>query len=271
MKNRYFGADAAERGWVPSPSYLLRRDRILRIVDNLPYGRVLEIGCGAGALLNDLATRGFECTALETSSTALEIARFINRDNDSVTILEKPLRSWASAYDYILAFEVLEHIQNDSAALHDWSQWLTLDGRLIISVPAHQHRWNASDVWAGHVRRYNRQDLELLLQGAGFEIEHFECYGFPLANIIEPIRARFHSQQIQKEGAESVDAAANTARSGIERSAESKLYPLLNSLPGILAMWASYVLQAAFYRYELGTGFLVLARKKRIEDTLAKA
>ena len=263
MHSKYFGADAAELGWVPSPGYLLRRDRILRLVDKLPRGRMLEIGCGAGALLNDLANKGFECTALETSQMALEIARFINKNNSSVAIVESSADSWIAAYEYVLSFEVLEHIQDDVAALNSWSRWLAQDGRLMISVPAQQSRWNASDVWAGHMRRYDKQDLEKLLSCAGFEIEHFESYGFPLANIIEPIRARYHARRLKEEGVKSKDVAHNTARSGIERSAESKLYPILNSIPGKLSMRVFFAMQAMFSRYEIGTGFLVLARKKR--------
>ena len=263
MSSKYFGAAAAELGWVPSPSYLLRRDRILRLVDKLPRGRILEVGCGAGALLNDLANKGFMCTALETSPKALEIARFLNRNNNAVAIVERSKDSWFAAYEYIISFEVLEHIQDDYEALNSWSRWLAQDGKLMISVPAHRRRWNASDVWAGHVRRYDRQDLEKLLNFTGFEIEHFESYGFPLANIIEPIRARYHARRLKEEGIKSIDVANNTARSGVERSAESKLYPLLSSIPGMLSMRAFFTMQAIFSRFEFGAGFLVLARKKR--------
>ena len=46
-----YGISFPERGWVPAPRYLLRRDRVLRLLARLPVGRLLEIGCGSGALL----------------------------------------------------------------------------------------------------------------------------------------------------------------------------------------------------------------------------
>ena len=70
-----YGPSLPEAGWVPAPSYLLRRRRILALMADQQPGRYLEIGCGAGALLYDLQARGFECQALETSPDALALAR----------------------------------------------------------------------------------------------------------------------------------------------------------------------------------------------------
>src|SRR5688572_255286 len=69
-----YGRVAPELGWVPAPRYLLRRHRALNLLKGLPRGRVLEVGCGAGALLNDLAGLGYDCTALESSSEARRVA-----------------------------------------------------------------------------------------------------------------------------------------------------------------------------------------------------
>src|SRR3546814_16202134 len=62
---------------------------------------------------------------------------------------------------------------------------LAPNGKMILSVPAHRSRWGAGDVWAGHYRRYDRNDVEQLLVSCGMEVEHLECYGFPLANATE--------------------------------------------------------------------------------------
>ena len=52
------GVSAPERGRAPAPRYLLRRDRILDLIDGLPRGHLLEVGCGAGALLADFCLWG---------------------------------------------------------------------------------------------------------------------------------------------------------------------------------------------------------------------
>lgn len=54
-----FGPVAPELGWVPAPRYLLRRSRVLRLLATVERGRLLEIGCGAGVLCQEVARLGF--------------------------------------------------------------------------------------------------------------------------------------------------------------------------------------------------------------------
>lgn len=266
MKNhRFYGISAFEKGWVPAPSYLLRRNRVLNLLDPFPRGRVLEIGCGAGALLHDLSCMGFWVEALEISPTALNVAHYINQNNSHVTIHQNIQHNWNRTFDYILAFEVLEHIEDDLGALEQWSKWLKRSGRLLLSVPAHPERWSASDVWAGHYRRYERHSLNDVLRKAGFCIEHIECYGFPLANIIEPIRALHHAKQLRSRlhgGTSQQQRSVGSQISGISRSLEMKLYPIQSCSLGVSIMKFFCFLQDVFAATDLGNGYLVLARKQ---------
>jgi 2-polyprenyl-3-methyl-5-hydroxy-6-metoxy-1,4-benzoquinol methylase len=61
--DRQFGA-VLEGRWVPAPRFVLRRDRVLPLTENLPAGRVIEVGCGSGALLREFASRGHECLVI---------------------------------------------------------------------------------------------------------------------------------------------------------------------------------------------------------------
>src|SRR3546814_1259154 len=79
MGSRYMYSDrtgivAPDAGWVPPIRYLLRRARILELLRKQPVGRLLEVGCGAGALLCDLTRRGYAAQGLETSDKALPVA-----------------------------------------------------------------------------------------------------------------------------------------------------------------------------------------------------
>jgi SAM-dependent methyltransferase len=257
-----YGAALPARGWVPAPRYLLRRDRIHSLLDGQERGRLLEVGCGAGALLFDLAESGFACDALETSADAFELATELHRDSPLVAIYRREDAAWAEAFDYVLAFEVLEHIEDDSAALARWRSWLKPDGCLMLSVPAHPSMWNASDVWAGHYRRYHRSGLTSLLERAGFTVEKFECYGFPLANVTEPIRAALRGRELKRKRRDHRHKATATGKSGILRDVETALYPIYSGWLGQSIMRLCFFIQNAFLRTEFGTGYLVLARRR---------
>jgi SAM-dependent methyltransferase len=258
-----YGPSVPEMGWAPAPSYLLRRDRILRLIKRMQAGSVLEIGCGAGTLLYELRERGFVCQALESSPSALAVARYVNEN--SKDIHQSPQTWWVEKFDYVFAFEVLEHIENDRVELAAWHSWLKPSGLLLISVPAHLRKWTASDVWAGHFHRYERESLLALLSLSGFRIEHFETYGFPLANLIAPLRALVHACSLNKgnysDNERFSNRAGQSSQSGVSRETELKLYPLMKSVPGRILMKSAFILQNWSSGRDWGTGYLVLARR----------
>jgi SAM-dependent methyltransferase len=251
-----YGPVVPEHVWAPAPSYLLRRQRLLGMLEQCPPGPLLEVGCGAGTLICELSELGFQCEGLEMSAAALAIASDINAGRASIHHEEQT--GWQDNFDYLLAMEVLEHIEDDSNALMRWRSWLKPDGRLLISVPAHEKKWTASDEWAGHYRRYERDHLVALLERCGFRILHIENYGFPLANMLMGVRARQHAKdKVMLE--ESHPKELLSQQSGIARKTVSSLFPLLESLPGTLAMKFFFMLQSLFAGYDLGPGYLVQA------------
>lgn len=252
-----------EYGWVPAPRYLLRRDRILAMLRPVPSCRILEVGCGAGALLHELSANGFSCSALEASKAARELAvRVGDGAPASLDLHSEPQPYWQGQFALVMACDVLEHIEDDGAALRQWRQWLAPDGRLLLSVPAHQHKWSEADVWAGHYRRYEREKLAQLVEQSGFSIERFECYGFPLANLSEMIGAYLYTRTVIHDGADTESARrSNNDRSGIDRSSMTRLFPLLNSLPGRLLLRLAFTVQRSFLRLDIGSGYLIMARR----------
>ncbi|UGB37564.1 class I SAM-dependent methyltransferase [Frateuria soli] len=263
MENlRLLGPAAPEQGWVPAPRYLLRRNRVMHALAAIVPCQVLEIGCGTGLLLHELADRGFACTGLETSRAAQELAtRLAEQAGRPIHFHAEPAPDWRQRFGLLMALEVLEHIEDDLGALRQWRAWAAPGARLLLSVPAHQTRWNARDVWAGHVRRYERQQLAGLFQAAGFAVERIECYGFPLANLLERAAARRYAGKHRERSPPGQDSRdANTAQSGIDRTSEVKWYPLLRSLPGRALLAAAIQAQRPFLSTEAGNGYLALAR-----------
>ena len=185
LRSSYFGVAAPELGWVPGPRYILRRAVILELLATYAPGLALEIGSESGALLHDLAQRGFRGLGVEQSPEALAIATQILTSVSALRIVDKLPEDEKEHYDYVFAFEVLEHIEENQAALRTWARYLKRKGILMISVPAHHHRWSASDVWAGHYRRYERREIDARVQNAGFDVLAAYSYGWPLSNLVE--------------------------------------------------------------------------------------
>ena len=252
-----------EFGWVPAPRYLMRRARIMALSGGFPPGSLLEIGPGAGVLLTEFCRRGFECEALELSAEARALStRLIAACGHSVRLHDRVSPDLEGRFDYMFAFEVLEHIEDDLGALRQWLSWLKPGGCLLLSVPAHMKLWTARDEWAGHVRRYERDQLKSVLVNAGFEIEKFECYGFPLTNLSEWVSAPIFARQIRGDGTDTPEnRRINNDRSGIDRGADLKLYPLVRSFPGKLALRSAFALQRPFLDTDLGSGYLVKVRR----------
>lgn len=256
------GLAAPELGWVPSPTFALRRAAVLERLGAWAPGRVLEVGCGAGALLHDLAERGFTAVGVESSPAARELATRLLADREDVVITDV-LPVERDAFDYLLSFEVLEHIEDDVAALADWVQRLKPGAPCLLSVPASAAKWSLMDVSAGHFRRYERADVERLIDRAGLQLGRIETYGFPATWLIERVRLWARTAQLRRRG---VDTAALvrgdaklTAQSGIERDLETKLFPLYGSGIGRRCFrWAARA-QEHFSDTDWGISYLVTA------------
>lgn len=256
------GPSAPEHGWVPAPRYLLRRQRILRQLRKIPPCAVMEVGCGAGMLLQELATRDFQCHALESSPEARKLIHRLTEESGRViNVHDASDPSWAGRFPLVMAFEVLEHIEDDLDALEQWASWLTSNGTLLLSVPAHPGLWSAADEWAGHYRRYRKHDLVRVATAAGLEVEHIECYGFPLGNLTERMQARGIRRKLN---ASAIDAThqANSNRSGIERDHVLRWYPVMRSGLGRAALVGAFAAQSLSSRLPLGNGYLIRAHRR---------
>lgn len=260
----FLGPAAPDLGWVPAPRYLLRRDRVCKILKELSTGRLLEIGPGAGALLVEFTAMGFKCAAIESSPDARKLTKsFLEKFNITVPLHETENSNWDTQFDVVCAFDVLEHIENDQKALKKWASWLKPGKVLILSVPAHMKRWNSRDEWAGHYRRYERKALIKLLEKTGFCIEMFQCYGFPLANITEAFGTPIYRlKKNSRNNSEDETMQRGTDLSGIDRKPDLKIFPYLNSVPGKLLMCFFLQVQCLFMKVNWGNGYIVKAIKK---------
>lgn len=176
----------------------MRYDRIRALLPTSGgHDTFLEIGCGLGALGCRLA-RQFDYTAYEMDPRSAECAAEKIGPEGTVLSEELPLTP-DRQFDLVGAFEVLEHMEHDRAALVDWGKWLRPGGSLLLSVPAHPHRFGASDVKAGHYRRYSREGLRAILQATGLQHVTIWSYGFPITSLTERIRNVIAQNEIETE------------------------------------------------------------------------
>ncbi|KAI1693585.1 methyltransferase domain-containing protein [Ditylenchus destructor] len=152
--------------------YVARRDILADFIGrevNPPKGaRILEIGCGTGHNLPMLGAFG-EVDAIEIDPAAREIAsQRLGKEVGSSPLPE--LTGVADGqYDMIAVLDVVEHIEDDVAALEAMAKRLKPGGTILITVPAHQWMWSAHDVVNHHKRRYSKATLIAALERAGLK------------------------------------------------------------------------------------------------------
>lgn len=144
-------------------------------VEDAIGSRVLEIGSGSGTMTRLLAQRellvGIEVvddfvTSLRRRFADRPNARFVHHD-----ISRSPGDLGRYRFDSAVSFNVLEHIEDDVAALRNVRDVLEPDGTLGLVVPAHPTLHGQLDDLIGHWRRYTVSDLRDKLERAGFVVE----------------------------------------------------------------------------------------------------
>ncbi len=145
--------------------------------------KILEIGCGTGHNLPMLAEFG-EIDAIEIDPAAREIAsERLGKPVGAAPLPELPGVPRAH-YDLIAVLDVVEHIEDDVAALKAMADCLAPGGKILIAVPAHAWLWSAHDVVNHHHRRYSKATLQSAIERAGLKSEklgYFNSLLFPLA------------------------------------------------------------------------------------------
>jgi SAM-dependent methyltransferase len=132
--------------------------------------RLVDVGCGAGITVKELGRSG-AVLGCDLAFPALAHARLRGPDLQlcMADVLHLPLR--AGAVDVALALDVIEHLDDDAAALREIHRVLRDGGSLLVNVPAFDALWSEKDVANHHRRRYSRGLLRRRLEECGFAVE----------------------------------------------------------------------------------------------------
>lgn len=152
--------------------------------------RILEVGCGTGVVLEAIRRRfpSVELVGADLSPEALRIAR--GRVDAQLVELDARAVAFRDEFDVVCAFDVLEHLDDDVAALARIGAAARPGGGVLVSVPQYEWLWSAADEYGRHRRRYTKRDLDQKVESAGLSIELSTAWVTTLLPLVAVSRLR---------------------------------------------------------------------------------
>jgi glycosyltransferase involved in cell wall biosynthesis len=197
----------SEDNFVPSSPYALKEDdhsshrTILQWMGQMPPSKVLDLGCSAGELADRVSLSGHSVVGVdvvEHPGVRSRMQHFVQADLSDGIPAEV-----GGEFDVILAADLIEHVRDPLALLHQMKRRLVDGGVLITSVPNFAHWYPRLRVLSGtfdydqrgildstHLRFFTRRSFQRLAQAAGFEIVRKEVTGLPASMLISNHRLR---------------------------------------------------------------------------------
>ncbi len=189
----YDNLDRVEREhWYYSGKREIVRHWIDRLRPLSPSDTLLDFGAGSGLFASDFLSR---CRVLVSDSYP-ESRAMLARRFSAETILDPsggriPVAD--GSVDVVTALDVLEHIENDAAAVDEVRRVLRASGLFVVTVPADPRLWSDWDVSLHHYRRYTRQGLLALFDASRWDVLHAaytNVIAWPAVWLVRRMRAR---------------------------------------------------------------------------------
>lgn len=167
-----------------------RRSIIASVLASLalpPAARILDVGSGTGGNLEVLSRFG-TVMGIESDDAALSIS--LSRKIAPVLKGRLPdaLPCSGQVFDLIVMLDVLEHIDDDCAAMKSLEQLLAPNGFVVVTVPAFPVLWSDHDIQHHHKRRYRYSVLKNVFHASGFQVRHMTYYNTWLFPVIAAVR-----------------------------------------------------------------------------------
>ncbi len=161
-----------------------RNDAIAQVKKIMPSAQtiIMEIGCSSCFLIRDLVREFPEAIIVGADVVKEPLFRLAETLPGVPLIrfdlLQCPLPD--QSVDLLVMLNVLEHIEDDVAALQKAFNLLKPGGSLIIEVPAGPYLYDAYDAELHHFRRYSSKELQHKLASVGFNFRRKSHLGFVL-------------------------------------------------------------------------------------------
>lgn len=164
---------------------------VLKLLNKKTNQKILDLGCGNGALVKELLAAGFNAYGTDASESGINIASSLAEDRFALQDLsrnELPEQFSQINFDTIISTEVIEHLYDPRKFIQFCKQVLmkNKDGELILSTPYHGYlknialslagKWDqhANPLWdGGHIKLWSKRTLSQLLVEEGFAVTDF--------------------------------------------------------------------------------------------------
>ena len=177
VEREQLNLNEASTHWYYESKYALLKKHILSLSLENERFTTADVGSGLGLFLHKLEVDGL---ASPIRSLGIDPAY-----NESSNAFRSSIKIQASfhektLYDVILLMDVLEHVEDDQALIHEVIPRIKTPGYILITVPALPFLWSHHDIFLGHYRRYTLNSLKKLITNFK-ELEilkihyHFAC------------------------------------------------------------------------------------------------
>jgi SAM-dependent methyltransferase len=203
--------------------YRERRHLLTKALAGITPGPALDIGAAGGGNTRVLRDLGWTPVAMEYGPDGAEVAH--ERGLAAVRADARYLPLADGSLSLVVAFDILEHIEEDDLAVAEIRRVLRRDGTLLIAVPADPRLWSDHDVAVDHVRRYTRETLSSVLQRGGFEIARMASWNVLLRPVVAMRRKKSSGSDL-----DDLHPVVNTALTAI---ITAERYLPVKQLPGV--------------------------------------
>lgn len=161
-------------------NYRLRKRAIGQAMRGESISRVLEVGSGISPIVSEDGRVVYS----ELSPLACRTLKTITPRGSHVAADATRLPFAPEAFSQAIASEVIEHIEDDRAALRELARVLQPGGHLMLTVPHRRGYYGADDRYVKHWRRYDWADIAERLDEAGFRPVHVRKVLGPFEKVV---------------------------------------------------------------------------------------
>lgn len=243
---------------IDPPGSWCQYEAVMEMMGHTGGKTFLEVGCGPGSLSLRLCEKGWQGVGIDFSNTAIAEARTNLREYIDAGLYRLmrgdifDLDLGDEKFDVGLSMMVMEHVTDHVAFARRIVDFIKPGGHVVIGVPGRRDRWGIEDETVGHLRRYDRGDLQDTLVSAGLTDVTVWSVAVPVANMLFHF-GNFFIRNSAEVGKMRQSARQQTETSGVREIPWKTVFPssfklLLNRT----TLYPLFLLQRLFYNSNLG-------------------